>query len=60
MNADSLAVEARLEDKKLSRDRVACIIWLHDLDGAKPAPRRDEPASDRLASCRPSSPTGSD
>jgi thiol-disulfide isomerase/thioredoxin len=37
MDADTLAVEARLENKKLSREQVACIIWLHDLDGAKPA-----------------------
>jgi thiol-disulfide isomerase/thioredoxin len=37
MKADSLAVETRLEDKQLSRDRVACIIWLHDLEGAKAA-----------------------
>lgn len=45
MDADSLVVEARLEDKKLSRERVACIIWLHDLDGANPpAPASPAPA----------------
>lgn len=49
MNADSLAVETRLEDKKLSRDRVACIIWLHDLDSAKgAAPAAKNPPSKGL------------
>jgi thiol-disulfide isomerase/thioredoxin len=50
MNSDALAVEARLENKKLSRDRVACVIWLHDLDGAKaaPAPEPTKPASTGL------------
>ena len=48
MNADSLTVEARLENKKLSRDRVSCIIWLHDLDGAKAAPEAAKPPSTGL------------
>jgi thiol-disulfide isomerase/thioredoxin len=29
MNADTLAIEARLENKTLRRDKVSCIIWLH-------------------------------
>jgi thiol-disulfide isomerase/thioredoxin len=37
MDANSLHVETRLENSKIARDQVACIIWLHDLDGAKPA-----------------------
>jgi thiol-disulfide isomerase/thioredoxin len=37
MNADVVDVEARLEPKKLARPRVACIIWLHDLDNPKEA-----------------------
>lgn len=44
MNAESLAVEARLEAKKLARPRVACIIWLHDLDSVDAdAPPTDKP-----------------
>jgi thiol-disulfide isomerase/thioredoxin len=48
VNTDSLTVEARLENKKLSRDRVACIIWLHDLDSAKPAPAPATPPTTGL------------
>jgi thiol-disulfide isomerase/thioredoxin len=47
-SADSLLVEARLENKKLSRDRVGCIIWLHDLDSAKPAPAPTTPPATGL------------
>ncbi|HVT28390.1 MAG TPA: TlpA disulfide reductase family protein [Lacipirellulaceae bacterium] len=36
MNAESLVVETRLENKKIPRDHVACIIWLHDFDEPKP------------------------
>ena len=32
MTADTLLVESRLETKKIPRDRVACLIWLHDGD----------------------------
>jgi thiol-disulfide isomerase/thioredoxin len=30
MNSDTLVVESRLESKTIPRDRVACLIWLHD------------------------------
>jgi thiol-disulfide isomerase/thioredoxin len=30
MNADTLVVESRLESQTIPRDRVACLIWLHD------------------------------
>src|SRR3954454_10167425 len=49
MDANSLLVETRLESKKLSRSRVACIIWLHDLDGAKTeSPPKDPPPAGLL------------
>src|SRR4051812_32297671 len=50
MDANSLLVETRLESKKLSRSRVACIIWLPDRDGAKPEPpQKDPPPAGLLA-----------
>jgi thiol-disulfide isomerase/thioredoxin len=30
MTADTLNIESHLETKQVARDRVACIIWLHD------------------------------
>ena len=46
MTSDSLVIETRLENKKIPRDRVACIIWLHDLDEPKPEspPKNPPPA----------------
>lgn len=35
MDSKWLNVEARLEPKKIPRERVACIIWLHDSKEAK-------------------------
>ena len=45
MDAKTLEVEIRLENKELPRDRIARIIWLHadELDNAK---KPAEPASD--------------
>jgi thiol-disulfide isomerase/thioredoxin len=36
MGADSLNFETRLENAKVPRSLVGCIIWLHDWDGPKP------------------------
>jgi thiol-disulfide isomerase/thioredoxin len=30
LSADTLVVESRLETKRIPRDRVACLIWLHN------------------------------
>ena len=32
MTADTLTLETRLESKKIPRNRVACLIWLHETD----------------------------
>jgi thiol-disulfide isomerase/thioredoxin len=47
MSADTLTIEARLENKTLRRDKVACIIWLQNQDPAKPeaAPPDKPPAA---------------
>ena len=48
MNADSLALEVRLEEKQISRDRVACIIWLHNEKESPSAPAADAKSSSML------------
>jgi thiol-disulfide isomerase/thioredoxin len=47
MNADTLVVESRLESKLVPRDRVACLIWLHDeTGGAVTSPSAARPSDD--------------
>jgi thiol-disulfide isomerase/thioredoxin len=36
MNSDSVVVETRLETQTIPRRLVGCVIWLHELDAAKP------------------------
>jgi thiol-disulfide isomerase/thioredoxin len=36
LTVDTLLVESRLESKRIPRDRVACLIWLHDSNAADP------------------------
>jgi thiol-disulfide isomerase/thioredoxin len=38
MTAETLSMETRLEAKQIPRDRVACIIWLHNEKEEKEAP----------------------
>ena len=38
MDANTVVVEARLEAKQIPRNRVACIIWLHDEEESKSVP----------------------
>ena len=39
MTADKLMIESHLESKEIPRDRVACVIWLHDAsDPPSPSP----------------------
>jgi thiol-disulfide isomerase/thioredoxin len=49
MNTDKLVVETRLETKTIPRTYVACIIWLHELDGEKSAePTKNQPPAGLL------------
>lgn len=45
MDAESLAVETRLETKRIDRSHVACIIWLHDETQAVSPADGDEQAA---------------
>ncbi len=50
LGAENLVVESRLETKRIPRDRVACLIWLHnesdqpEADSPQPAPEPDSDA----------------
>jgi thiol-disulfide isomerase/thioredoxin len=44
LTADTLLVESRLVTKRIPRDRVACLIWLHDTNVAGPPGPSDLPA----------------
>lgn len=44
LTADTLLVESRLETKKIPRDRVACLIWLHDSNAVDPPESSDSTA----------------
>jgi len=48
MSAESLVLEVRLEEKRILRDRVACIIWLHSEGESSNAPAADPPPSSML------------
>ncbi|HEY3395482.1 MAG TPA: TlpA disulfide reductase family protein, partial [Lacipirellulaceae bacterium] len=43
LSDDTLTVESRLESKRIPRDRVACVIWLHDESGRAEADSRTLP-----------------
>ena len=54
MSKDTLTCESHLEAKQISRDRVACLIWLHD--ASDPAPSNspgDSPTAAAEASTAP-------
>jgi thiol-disulfide isomerase/thioredoxin len=44
MNADTVSVEVRLENKTLRRDKVGCIIWLHEDEKPKDEKAESEAA----------------
>jgi thiol-disulfide isomerase/thioredoxin len=48
MTADTLTLETRLDTKQIPRNRVACLIWLHDASDAAPpnSPGSSPPAAD--------------
>jgi thiol-disulfide isomerase/thioredoxin len=50
MTDDTLVIESRLEEKRIPRSRIACLIWLHRADSESPPQHADAAVDDRAKS----------